>query len=167
MKLTVKPKTLWVLIGPSGSGKSTVSNKIINQYPGTVVYSLDELRHRWYDAVNYRAAWEASMADTKFFSKAQGEYYKLLEMGSSIVLDNTNLNPKGRKFFISAARKHGYHIIGVVFNVPLDTLISRQSTRTDKTVSDEVVTRQFNDLKFPTLSEVDEVILADQLLNGG
>lgn len=151
-------KNIWVLIGPSGSGKSTISEKIKQLIPNVKHYSLDDLRMKWFDSSNYRNAWNLANKDPNFFNKANDEYKELLKLGTDIILDNTNLSPRIRKFYISEAKRKGYSTIAVVFNVDLDTLKQRQVDRGDKAVPDEVVTHQYNNMTTPLQGEFDKVI---------
>lgn len=150
-------KQLWILIGPSGSGKSTIANKIKQMNQNTELYSFDEMRLRLYGGT-YSEAWEASTKDKQFNERTRLEFNALLAKGVDIVVDNTNLYPKSRMFFISNAKKLGYRINGVVFNNPLQTLIDRQLTRPDKCVPTHVVIRQYNTMILPQDSEFDFVI---------
>jgi len=155
---TESDKALLILIGASGSGKSTFTN---NNIDSTYVrYSLDELRIRWYSN-DYNEAFKLSCEDKKFNGKAQREYIDLLKSGVSVVVDNTNVSAKRRAFYINEARRHGYQVGAVIFPIDLDTVINRQTTRTDKTVPNDAVTRQYKGISYPSLGETDIVIIYD------
>ncbi len=149
-------KTLWVLIGPSVSGKSTIAEKIVKNSTEIVdTFSWDELRLRWYDQTDYKNAWELSCQDRSFKARADKEFQEMLATGNDIIVDNTNLTVKRRKFFIREAKNHGYTTIGVTFDVPLHVLVERQMTRGDKCVPTDSVIKQFKSFTFPILNEFD------------
>jgi predicted kinase len=158
-------KTLWMLLGPSGSGKSTLSDKIIRANPNKriVVYSWDALRLDWYGD-DYSKAWQASCDDRQFNNKAISEFQRLLDKEVDIIVDNVNLTPKSRKKFLTPAEKLGYKTVGVVFDVPLQTLINRQLTRPDKTVPTHAVAQQFNSFVHPINGEFDTILLAKDII---
>lgn len=160
-------KTLWMLIGPTGSGKSTITKRILQKVGNsniTDIFSWDELRLRWYDQDNYSNAWELSCRDREFKTKANEEFRNLLELGHNVIVDNTNLTPKRRKFFIQEAKRFGYQTIGVTFDVPLQTLIDRQVTRGDKCVPTHSVIKQFQSYVYPTEHEFDVLMESTDLM---
>lgn len=162
LELTSTP-LLIVPIGPSGSGKSTLFNKLKEKVSNLDSFSFDTLRHEWYDRDNYERAWKASTEDSQFGAKAQQRFDQMLKTGRSIYLDNTNLTPKSRRQFIEKARARGYKSVAYVFNVDIDTLIARQTTRTDKTVPEQAVRQQFGAVKLPQPGEFDQVLSADSV----
>jgi predicted kinase len=124
-----------------------------------VSYSWDDLRHRWYDPVDYSNAFKLSTEDPEFNSKAQREFVNLIKSRKSVVVDNTNLSAKRRRFFVSTARQAGYRVVGVVFPVSLETVLNRQETRPDKSVPEEAVRRQYMSVSLPSYGEVDDVFI--------
>jgi hypothetical protein len=50
-------------------------------------------------------------------------------------------------------------VVGVMFINSLDTLVSRQSTRTDKSVPEDAIRRQYNSVAYPLLGEFDEIVV--------
>ncbi|TFH11189.1 MAG: hypothetical protein E4H14_01155 [Candidatus Thorarchaeota archaeon] len=154
--------TLIVPIGPSGAGKSSLFKKLKAADSKLQSFSLDSLRHEWYDADNYAAAWKASTEDKEFANKANARFMDMIASGDSIFVDNTNLTPKRRRFYLDIARRNGYKAVAYVFNVDLETLIARQSTRTDKNVPELAVRQQFRSMVGPMANEFDEVIPVDK-----
>lgn len=150
---------LYMPIGPSGSGKSTKFNQLKQVDPALRHYSYDQLRLDWYggEAQDYAVAWKAASADPEFNRKAKDVFVSMVLNGDDIYVDNTNLTPKSRRFFITTAKQHGYTTIALVFNVGTDELIARQKTRTDKTVPDAAVQQQASVLKGPADGEFDTV----------
>jgi len=153
---------LWILIGPSGSGKSTIANKIQKSNPTVEIYSYDVLRLQYYGGT-YSEAWQASLDDKEFGSRSMFDFMDLLLHEKDIVVDNTNLTPKSRRPFIVNAQHNGYEIRAIIFDNPLDVLLDRQLTRTDKCVPENAVRRQYSSLVLPTLSEVDVIISANDI----
>jgi predicted kinase len=150
--------TLHVPSAPSGAGKTTLLRRLQARNPDLQVFSLDMLRHEWYDPNDYEKAWKAASEDKEFANKANQRYIEMIKSGKDVYVDNTNLTPKRRKFYIEAARRLGYKVIGYTFDVDLDTLIARQSTRKDKTVPADAVRQQYMSLRAPTKDEVDELV---------
>jgi predicted kinase len=103
-ELTQKP-TVYFPIGPSGTGKSTVYKKLKEKNPNLNVFSLDILRHKFYDKNDYAKAWKMSTEDKDFSKKANDEFFKILKQKQDLYIDNTNLTPKSRKFYITNSRK--------------------------------------------------------------
>jgi len=154
--LADKPRFI-MLIGPSGSGKSTY----LKQHPEATVYSLDELRHRWYDAANYERAYALAVKDSKFENKAQREFSRMLtESWASqkmMIVDNVNASAKRRRWYLSEAKRAGYQTAAVLMTAPLDVLHRRQRTRTDKSVPESAVTQQYMAIQLPQHGEFDAI----------
>lgn len=147
---------LVLAIGPSGVGKSTQFSMAYEQYEYEK-FSLDALRHEFYDPVDYAAAYAASTEDPKFTQNANSRFMQLVRAGKSVYVDNTNLSPKRRAFYISEARRRGYYITGDVMMTNLATIVSRQKTRRDKTVPESAVKQQYMALHLPDIGEVDRI----------
>lgn len=157
---------LYVLIGTSGSGKSTLTKQIKSFAPGLVdVFSLDALRHSWYDAredhEGYRIAYEQSVADKEFESKADRVFTNLVKHGNDIVLDNVNAGVKRRGKYIRQARQHGYKIVAITMPISVNTVLERQHTRPDKFVPDHAVRMQYSSIQQPSLGEFDDIVVSD------
>lgn len=159
-----KQPIVFIAIGPSGSGKSTTFAKLKETNAGLVHFSWDALRHYWYDMNDYANAFKLACEDKSFKVEADKVYFKLLNTKADIYIDNTNLSVNKRRPYIQAAKKLGYKTVAIVFNVPLETLLARQTTRLDKYVPYCAVTQHFNSLQPPTLEEFDEIIKADEIM---
>ena len=156
---------LYVLIGASGSGKTTYINTL--PFNGDV-FSLDMLRLEWYVPENlasaenpYSYAFEKSCADNHFRARANQHFMDMVRAGNDIVVDNVNASKKSRRWYITEARKRGYKIIGVILPIALQTVLDRQHSRSDKTVPDEAVRRQYMSVSLPDYGEFDEVIVSN------
>jgi len=144
-------------IGPSGCGKSTYRNSLPEDVES---YSWDDLRVEWYSK-DYDEAYKLACEDKKFIRKAHSRFNWMVKTGKDIYVDNTNTSARRRRFFITEARRHGYHIVGVLFPISIDTLMSRQQTRTDKTVPTQAVSQQFHNIQLPQYGEFDSVLICD------
>jgi predicted kinase len=149
-----KPQLI-VPIGASGSGKSTLFNTL-SDYES---YSWDALRLEWYSS-DYDEAFKMSCDDKKFMSKVNSEFSRLVKTGANIYVDNTNTSAKRRRFFTDQARRAGYHCVAVLMPSELQTVITRQSTRPDKSVPSNAVYRQYFNVQMPQLGEFDEIIVS-------
>jgi predicted kinase len=159
----MKQPILYIAIGASGSGKSTIFKKLKPLNPNLNYFSWDQLRLDWYDSEDYSNAWRLANEDKSFKSKADINFCNLLKHHKDLFIDNTNLTEKRRRSFILPAKKLGYKIVAIVFNVPLKTLIDRQTSRTDKYVPEDAVKIQFNSLQPPAEGEFDMVLNANEI----
>lgn len=148
-----KPKLI-IPIAASNSGKSTWVNSL--NFRGHI-HSWDQLRHDWYDPTDYRKAFEGSCQDEKFADKARAEFIKLLKTGEDIIVDNTNLTPKRRLFFVDAARQKGYNINAVLFPISISTILERSRQRTHQHVPEEVIVSQYMSIIPPSYGEFDHI----------
>lgn len=146
-------------IGCSGSGKSTFVKTMPYMFPENTIthYSLDELRHRWYDMDDYSNAFRMSCDDKSFKSNAQREFIDLVKSGVSLYCDNTNLSRKARNFYLSEAKRHGYTTIAVLLPLNRKQLMDRQASRDDKVVPAEAYFHQYNCVSMPNYGEFDFV----------
>lgn len=163
MTINLQP-ILWLACGPSGSGKSTCFNILKKNHPNINYFSWDDLRLKWYNPNNYSNAWELSCKDKEFKLKLDEQFHKLLNERKDLFIDNTNLTKKRRRPYIENAQRLGYTVIGITFDVSLDTLIARQSTREDKYIPDKAVIKQFECYQYPSIMEgFDEIIDSENL----
>lgn len=161
---------LFVMIGTSGSGKSTLIDWIKLSFPEVGVFSLDELRHQFYnnnrDHDGYRDAFEQSVNDKTFVSRADSTFITMVRERKHMVIDNVNASAKRRANYITQGRRNGYRVVAVTMPVDLQTVLDRQSTRTDKSVPDEAVRRQYASIQQPSIGEFDAVIASSHNLTG-
>lgn len=146
-------------IGPSGAGKSTLCAEWVEDVSASNIniFSLDSLRHELYDPIDYNSAWQQSVDDNTFQSKANQRFMELVKQNKNLFVDNTNLGLKRRSFYISEARKRGYRIIAVVLLSDINTLLHRQRTRADKSVPTSAVRQQYMSMYVPSIGEVDYI----------
>jgi len=161
-----KKPTCTLLIGPSGCGKSTYTEVYQALYGPVQHYSWDDLRMQWYSPKtgdvkhDYSAAWAASTEDKQFQQKADAAFNSMLS-GEDVFVDNTNLTTKRRRFFVEAAHRKGYNVIGVLFPLALSTLKERQMGRDDKQVPMATVESMYFSLQLPSNGEVDNVVVSE------
>jgi len=166
-QITEKQPTLYVPIAASGSGKSTVCDALVQSNPEMLIFSLDRLRHEWYDPDDYKKAWEASAKDSQFMSKANKLFQEMIKAGKDIFVDNTNLTPKRRSFYLAEANKNNYYTVAITFDIDLETIIARQKTRGDKEVPEKAVILQYESLTPPLHNEFDEEIDSEKIIKRG
>ena len=98
-----------VLVGPQGAGKS--SWYLANCADTHVRINLDMLRTRNRESVLLHAC---------------------LSVGQAFVVDNTNPTSAGRARYVALARAAGFRTRAVVFDVALETALSRNALREGK-----------------------------------
>lgn len=156
---------MYIPIGPSGCGKSTYLAKLREQIPNINVFSLDALRHEWYDAVNYHNAYEASVADKSFEAKANARFHAMVKERRPMYIDNTNLSARRRKMYLEGARKNGYGTVAALMPISLNTLMERRTSRTDKTVPESAVRQHYNVLQAPLIGEFQRIVVLSHNMN--
>lgn len=145
------------MIGPSGSGKSTAAAESALE-----VFSLDSLRHEFYDMNDYKNAFKMSVEDDKFNVKTNKRFLSMLKIAKNdntgLVIDNINISKKSRRMYLTQSKNHGFRTVGIVFFGGLEKTISR-ANRPDKTIPSDVVKRQYMNLQLPQYGEFDQVIV--------
>lgn len=143
--------TCYIMVGVSGSGKSTYVREIVAHEEGAgrsvEVFSLDLVRLSFFSqnndvsgTVTYAHAFDYATKNPKEFDQAvNAAWQNALKHFDVVIVDNTNLSRKSRARWIQEARRKGFHIHGVEINAPLSVVLSRQSTRGDKSVPENVV----------------------------
>src|SRR5436309_10115246 len=72
---------------------------------------------------------------------------KRLEGGRLTVIDATNVQPESRKSLVELAKKHYCLVVGIVFDVPERVMIDRNKQRSDRTVRQDVIHRQRDQMR--------------------
>lgn len=161
--------TLRLLVGPSSAGKSTYTKKLTQIKPYHV-YSWDQLRLDWYTTDDetfenvekrYSAAFERACADKEFDRKCQATFMDLVRSGIDIIVDNTNLSAKRRRFFTQEAMKRGYGVIIDVCMITRTELIKRATTRPDRNIPVGVIINMHNNMTYPSLDECHEIMVVE------
>ncbi len=123
-------KTIIIMMGLQGSGKSEYCRQFLPSY---VRVNLDTLRTR----NNERWLLE-----------------ECFDAGKSFVVDNTNPTRADRERYITAAKEHGYHIIGIFMESKLKECIRRNNLREGKErIEEKAIAATSNKLEMPSYSE--------------
>jgi protein phosphatase len=119
-RIVLPRNSLVVLVGPAGSGKSTFAAAFFGP---TQVVSSDECRALISDdASNQQVSCHA-------FELMHLLIEKRLLLGRLTVCDATNLEPGARRPLMRLARRFGRSATAVVFDLSLETCISRNTGR--------------------------------------
>jgi protein phosphatase len=137
VNLAIPDPSLVVLIGPSGSGKSTFAKKLFQR---TEVVSSDECRALVSDDENNQAATPAA------FRILHAIVRERLRSRRLTVVDATNVQPQSRRPLIASARKYGIALVAIVFDLPLELCVERNRTRASRSLPEEAVRRQFEQM---------------------
>ena len=139
-----KEKQVIIFIGIQASGKTTFYNQMLADGFYSHI-SLDVLHTR---------------------NKENLEISECFEVGRSFVIDNTNPEIVDRERYITKAKEHGYHIIGIFFQSIVKDCVSRNVTRGNK-VPSKAIAATSNKLQMPSLEEgFDELFFARITDNG-
>jgi len=158
-------------IGASGSGKSTYFMERFSyddaDGPSEYLFSLDDLRLAFYGAQTgnepiYDVAWnyihrnEDKQVEKEFDAYCLKEFSSLVQERFNIFVDISNVSAKSRRRWITLARQHGYNVFAVHFAIPYQVCLNRQSTRSDKQISERSVQQQYFRISTPLIgTEVD------------
>ena len=135
-------KQAFILIGVPGSGKSTWLAK--NTVNGAGIFSLDSCRLAFANTDNYGVAFQNAVDNPQGFNKFVDETWKeTLKNFDTIYVDNVNATRKSRARWIADSKANGFEVHAAQFVVPLEVAIARQSTRGDKFVPADVITRMY------------------------
>jgi predicted kinase len=133
-KLVFSENTLIVLCGIAGCGKSTFAEK---HFLTTQIVSSDECRARICDdPTNQEVTGHA-------FELWRLIIRKRLLLGRLTVADATNLERGDRLWLQKGARYYNLFSAAILFDLPLETCLSRNATR-ERVVPQEAVIRQYN-----------------------
>ncbi len=152
---------LYMSIGAPASGKSTFGEGFGSD---VLIHNWDNLREEFYvdeptgdRDTDYDLAFDRSVEDKEFVSKCHQHFISLIKTGKSVYVDNTNASAKRRRFFVDQADRRGYRKVAVLFPTPLQTLLDRQKSRTDKTVPINAVKQIWESISMPQIGEFDEI----------
>jgi predicted kinase len=128
---------LVVLVGAAGSGKSTFAAR--HFAPGEVLSS---------DAFRERIAGDPADQDAtgRAFAALHRALARRLGAGRLTVVDATNVTPGARRALLERSRAARVPSVAIVLDLPASLVRSRNSARDGRTVPDDVVVRQLEDL---------------------
>lgn len=146
---------LMLLIGAPGSGKSTIREKLVSQYPGIRVISMDDRRKELTGDANDQSR------NNEVFSWQQRTLNEAMENRENVIVDATNTTRKLRKMLWEAGRRNGALCSAIYFDIPLATLHERNKGR-EKRVPDHVVERFYNTMQSVSPWEADLIQIVDK-----
>jgi protein phosphatase len=129
-EILIPRNSLLVLCGPAGSGKSTWASKYFSP---TQVVSSDECRALVFDDPANQSV-SAHAFDLLHFI-----IEKRLALGRTTVADATNLKREHRRTLIQIARRFRFNVVAIVFDVPVEACLSRNSARRRKIPQDALL----------------------------
>ncbi|MEN3038876.1 MAG: AAA family ATPase [Candidatus Kryptonium sp.] len=133
LKIRITPRTLVVLCGVAGSGKSTFAKKFFKR---TQIVSSDHCRAMISD----------NPANQAVSKHAFDLFYFIIEkrllVGRLTVADATSLSKETRSQLIEIARKYGFRVVIVIFDIPVEICIERDKNRPRK-VGEQVIRNQY------------------------
>jgi predicted kinase len=129
---------LIMMVGVPGSGKTTVAKKVVDK--GFHYLNADQIRAELYGSEGEQGDKEQVFGI--FFERLE----EAMKQGLSIIIDNTNLNPRQREPILERAKRYGYLDVQLWFlDVPLPLCLSRNQNR-ERIVPDDIVTNMYNEL---------------------
>jgi protein phosphatase len=141
--IIIPRNTLVVLCGPAACGKSTFASK---HFLPTQVVSSDHCRALVSDDPTNQAV-SGHAFDLMHFIIEERLY-----LGRLTVADATNLKREDRKPLIKIAHRYGFNAAAIIFNIPLDVCLARNSAR-DRVVPEAALRAQY-DLLMRTLQTI-------------
>jgi putative nucleotidyltransferase with HDIG domain len=146
---------LMLLIGAPGSGKSTIREKLLSQYPGIKVISMDDHRKELTGDANNQSK------NNEVFAWQQRTLNDAMENRENVIVDATNPTRKLRKILWEMGRRNGALCSAIYFDIPLATLHERNKAR-EKCVPDAVVERFYYTLQSVSPWEADLIQIIDK-----
>lgn len=129
---------LIMMVGVPGAGKTTVAKKVVDK--GFHYLNADQIRAELYGSEGEQGDKEQVFGI--FFERLE----EALKQGQSIIIDNTNLNPRQREPILERAKRYGYLDVQLWFlDVPLSLCLARNQNR-ERVVPEEIVTNMYNEL---------------------
>jgi len=148
----MKTNKFYIMVGNIGGGKSTYIKDNIT--PATIISK---------DGIRYALGGGEYVFDPKLepivHSTTMHLTRKLCEAGvSRLVLDETNVQKKGRKQFIKIAQERDYEVIAVVLpdfdmDVAVDRRLTNPHCQPDRELWESVWTKFYEKFQYPTLEE--------------
>ena len=145
---------LILTVGISGSGKTTFCSTLNPQE--NIILCPDKMR-----AIVGRDESDQSVNGIVFASIHRAVEYLLKHGTHNVVIHATHYSATNRKDFISIARKYNVTVEAVYLPVAL-ALAKQRNAKRDRVVPEAVITRQFDEMDWPTPPEVDKIVFFDE-----
>lgn len=141
MMIFRKEKELYITIGIAGSGKSTYSSR----FPNCFVINKDSIRFMLY---NYKYTKIDFIEEFEQFIQSIIRYcfLELIKTDHNIYIDETNLTPENRSFYIENALKCNYKIHFLIFQ----TNAEKYNQSRERVVPQEILAKQRAKMKLLT-----------------
>lgn len=137
--------SLILLVGIPGSGKTTYAKNYIEEHPGTVHLSSDDIRKELHGDETIQGN------PGEVFDIMQKRAVAGLNLGYSVIYDATNMTRKDRAGIIAACPKFVKIECHIVW-APIATCIERDAAR-ERTVGKEVIDRMLKRFQAPYYDE--------------
>jgi predicted kinase len=156
MTSDVNTAKLIMLCGLPASGKSTLA-EVLHVKELAVVLSSDDLRDELYGDVDHQDD------NDKVFIELHRRAKLLLNSGTNVILDSTNISSKRRKAIVEEFKK--FHCEVYYFSKTFDECVLSDGLR-ERTVGKRVIDRMYKSLQVPTFSEGwNEIYIVDDAQN--
>ncbi|MDO8529824.1 MAG: ATP-binding protein [bacterium] len=122
-------KYVVMCVGYTHTGKTTFAKALVKKHPNTIQIDSDEIAV--FTKEKYPLVVESSYNKTRPDFKNlkmfifKDVYDASLKTGFNIILSNGNLAKKTRSFVARKAKKEGYGLITIYFNLPEDIILKR------------------------------------------
>src|SRR5438105_317937 len=137
MRIELPSPSLILLVGPSGCGKSTFAR---THFAPTEVVSSDRCRALVSDDEADQSATHAA------FEVLHLIVAKRLERCRLTVVDATNVSADARRPLLELARRHHLPCDAIVLDLPVDACLAHNLAREGRTVAEDVIHRQWEQL---------------------
>ena len=128
---------LILMRGVTGSGKSTRARELLEQNPGAKILSTDDL---FIEDGEY--SFDPALLEKNHKTNQERCRLAMLEKTTTIIIDNTNIMLWEMRPYHLLAQEHGYETtILEIPPPPLEELLRRRESRTDKRVPRETLER--------------------------
>ncbi|NPV72792.1 MAG: AAA family ATPase [Pelotomaculum sp.] len=129
-KISLPGTTLLVLCGPPGCGKSTFA---LRYFKDTMIVSSDRCRALVSD-------YEENMAASReAFRLFHYTIERRLSLGRFTVADSTAIARQARRELLRIGRKYGFNVTLLVFNIPLDVCLERNTGRERRVIRPVII----------------------------
>lgn len=157
-------KKLFLMRGPSGCGKTTLI-KELGLEKNTL--SPDMLRVMMSGMEIFENTNRISNKDSyKVFKELYSLLEQRMEYGLLTVIDHSNLFEMNIEKYKALCLKYGYECIVVNFSkCSLDTLLDRNTKRTDKKISEDEIQKEYSDFKAQKIPSFCKVIQPEKFQN--